>query len=231
MGSRSRYETVCSLMTSLEAISRLLLPEATRRRTSSSRSESPYLEPPRVETRARDRVGAPRRSKSSPAAASSSAPARRRRERSIPAQSARGSARPRTERRARARCAARVAVFVRALLTRHPRRARPRPARARRSHPASRSRIAPRARVAPSLAVRASSVLARREGDLDQGGEQRRSLQRLSGFRTRAADRRERGVTPFEREPKLREAGLRLPAEAARLAVSLLRSCELALEP
>ena len=37
--------TVCSLITSAAAISRLLFPEATSRSTSSSRSDSPWLAP------------------------------------------------------------------------------------------------------------------------------------------------------------------------------------------
>ena len=45
------------------------------------------------------------------------------------------------------------------------------------------------------------------------------------------ADRRERRVALPLREPKLREAGLRLPAEPARLAVRLLGRVELAAQP
>ena len=73
--------------------------------------------------------------------------------------------------------------------------------------------------------------LARGERDLDLGREERRPLERLGDFGVRAADRRERRLDPSLREPKLREAGLRFPAEPARLAVRLLGGVELALEP
>lgn len=66
--------TVCSLSTSVDAISRLLLPEARRRSTSSSRSDSPCWSVVAGEVRVTSGA-APSRSNNSRAASSSSRPA------------------------------------------------------------------------------------------------------------------------------------------------------------
>ena len=73
--------------------------------------------------------------------------------------------------------------------------------------------------------------LARGEGDLGLGREERRPLERLRHLGVRAADCGKRGLGLSLREAKLREAGLRFPAEATRLAVRLRGCVELALEP
>ena len=73
--------------------------------------------------------------------------------------------------------------------------------------------------------------LAGGESNLDVRREQRGALERFPSLCARPADRGERGVALPLREPKLREAGLRLPAQSARLAVRLLRCLELAEQP
>ena len=83
------------------------------------------------------------------------------------------------------------------------------------------------------LAARRSRLLdlARGERDLDVRRKQRRPLQRLGDLGARAADGCECRVGRPLRQPKLREPRLRLPAAAARLAVRLLRGCELPAQP
>ena len=73
--------------------------------------------------------------------------------------------------------------------------------------------------------------LAGGECDLDVRGKQCGAFERLLGLCARPADRGERGVVLPLSEPKLREAGLRLPAQIARLAVRLLRFLEPAEQP
>ena len=74
-------------------------------------------------------------------------------------------------------------------------------------------------------------ALAGREGDLDLGRKQRRSLEWLRDLRTRPTDRRECGVALPLRQPKLRQPRLRLPAAPARLSIRGLRRIEFAAQP
>ena len=73
--------------------------------------------------------------------------------------------------------------------------------------------------------------VAGRKRDLDVGRKQRRPLERFGDLGACPADRCECRVAFPLREPKLREAWLRFPAGAARLAVRVLGSAELPPQP
>ena len=222
--------TVCSLITSSPAISRLLFPAATRRSTSSSRPERP-CESPSAGGSTRARSGAAPssgRSRRPPPARAALLP--RRRARSTPGQE-RACPRHlvrRVERRARSG-APRAGRRARRA---HPRGERDRTARVRDHRREHRALVAPGELLQLAAgAACASSISPDVECDLDVRRKERCPLQRLGDLRRGPADRRECHVTVPLGQTELGEAGLRLPAEAARLAVGLLGGGELAAKP
>ena len=225
--------TVFSLRIRSAAIARLVLPAATRRAPRTSRAVSPpavswqpsaATAPPPGRDRARRRAAA----KTQRAASSSISRAVLVPERPAgePDQDPRPRGfvrhlellpgRPRPAQRAER--GARVALGERG---RRPWRGRPR----------ARSSGAPRS---AAIADSSSAAGARRgdviggEHDLDVGGEQPRPRDAVLRLVDDAADRRRRGVELPLGQPQQRQAGLRLAAPPARLAVRLLGLRELA---
>ena len=217
--------TVCSLITSASAMSRLLRPAATSRKTSSSRAVRPWVSgacaPPR-----RARSGpAPSRAKTSRAASSSSA--------AVSSSSSARQASP-TSTRTRApsygasssaRSARRRGGAVSAPW------ASP---RARRTAPRAWAAAAGSAPPSEPAAISSSSAAARSassfspvaEQDLDERRQEGGALHRVGRLAERPPHGRRRRVLVSLGQPEQGEARLGLPAVRARAAVRLLGLAE-----
>ncbi len=225
--------TVCSLMTSADAISRLLRPAATSRSTSSSRGVSPWLStgprPMSASTRARSgarpepREHLPGRLELEQRRVVIAQGAR------TPARAARACAPPRTAPRAPATSPTRGAATTSAAPA-SPVASSTAPRDSAASAPiiplCQRSAISCSSAQAP----RAASDVAHRQHDLDVGGQQPGAPGGLGRLAQQPADRRGRRRAIPLRQPQQRQARLRLVAAAARLAVRLLGRAELALQ-
>ena len=209
--------TVGSLMTSVDAMSRLVFPAATRRSTWSSRWDSPCAplfspgESREIRRRPQPIEDLPRRLQLEPGSLVVAEVGTGTRDEQP------GACDLVPERRARTRPAEHRAA-ARARRGRRPQRRKPRPVHARPSHRASRSRSARRVPRTRRTASRASQAGACCECDLDVRRKQRGArVKQLLSLCTHSTDGGERGVVLPLSEPKLREAGLRLPAQIARL--------------